>query len=52
MKTLRTFGAVLAVALMAQFAAACSSADIEKFFFASGKIAYDSLRLSNQPLQK
>jgi len=52
MNSLRPFGPFLAMALMALAAAGCSSSDIEKFFYAGGKIAYDSFRLSNQPPQK
>ena len=52
MKALRSFGAVFTVALMAQAAVGCSSSDIERFFHAGGKIAYDSFKLSNQSPRK
>ena len=48
MKSLRALGLVFTVALMVQAAVGCSSSDIERFFHASGKIAYDSFKLSNQ----
>ena len=52
MKTLRSFGVVFTVALMVQAAIGCSSSDIEGFFHAGGKIAYDSFKLSNQSPRK
>ena len=44
METLRSLGLVFTVALMAQAAVGCSSSDIERFFHAGGKIAYDSFK--------
>ena len=52
MKTLRSFGVVFTVALMAQAAIGCSSSDIERFFHAGGKIAYDFFKLLNQSQRK
>ena len=39
---------VLMAALMAEFVGACSSRDVEKFFYVGGKVAYDSFKASNQ----
>lgn len=39
---------VLMAALMAGFVGACSSRDVEKFFYVGGKVAYDSFKASNQ----
>lgn len=39
---------VLMAALMAGFIGACSSRDVEKFFYVGGKVAYDSFKASNQ----
>ena len=43
------FAAVLAVVFIAQLAGGCSTRDMEKSLYVGAKVAYDSLRASNQP---
>ncbi len=49
MKTRGPFGMVLVVALTAPLFWGCSARDVEKAFYAGAKIAYDSLKISDQP---
>ncbi len=52
MKTGGPLGMILVAALTAPLLWGCSARDAEKAFYAGAKIAYDSLKISNQPSRR